>query len=163
MATPASIRNHPIHPMLIVFPIGLFIFSLVCDVVYHAGSANPFWKGMAFYSIGGGIIGALLAAIPGFIDYLSLPEGVVRKTATLHMVMNLVVVAIFIFNLGLRYNAAPRSEILGVVLSVIGIGLMAGSGWLGGALVYEHGVGVNVPRERDLERERDRQIPRRAA
>jgi uncharacterized membrane protein len=156
MSTPASIRNHPIHPMLIVFPIGLWIFSLACDVFYHAGSHNIFWKGAAFYSMAGGIIGALLAAIPGFIDYLSLTDRRAKKIATMHMVLNLAVVAMFIFNLGIRYNAPPSGEVFEVMLSVAAISLMSISGWLGGSLVFEHRVGVAPKRE-------EREIDRRAA
>ena len=68
MSSPASIRRHPIHPMLVVFPIGLWIFSLICDLIYQAGAHNAFWKGVAFYTMLVGVIGALLAAVPGFID-----------------------------------------------------------------------------------------------
>jgi uncharacterized membrane protein len=157
MNTPASVRNHPIHPMLIVFPIGLWVFSLVCDVIYHAGSNNTFWKAVAFYTMAGGIAGALLAAIPGFIDYSSLTDPRVKKIATTHMVVNIVVVALFLFNLGFRYNAAPEGEVVAVALSVIGIVLMSVSGWLGGSLVVEHHVGVSVTREEE------REIRRRAA
>lgn len=156
MTTPASIRNHPIHPMLIVFPIGLLVFSFVCDIIYHAGPHNPIWKVIAFYTIAGGVIGALLAAIPGFIDYLSITDRRVKRIATTHMVLNLVVVALFIFNLGFRYNASPDREIVGLVLSLIAISFMAVAGWLGGTMVYEHHMGVSPPRE-------EREIPRRVA
>jgi uncharacterized membrane protein len=156
MSTPASVRNHPIHPMLVVFPIGLWIFSLVCDAIYHLGPHNPFWKSVAFYSMAGGILGALLAAIPGFIDYLSLTDRRVKRIATIHMALNLFVAALFIFNLGFRYNAAPSSDAVGVALSIIGIAFMAVSGWLGAALVYEHRVGVSPRRD-------EREIERRAA
>ena len=142
--------------MLIAFPIGLWIFSLVCDIVYHAGGHNVFWKAVAFYSMAGGILGALLAAIPGFIDYLSLTDYQAKRIATTHMILNLTVVAMFLFNLGIRYNAAPSGEIFSVMLSVVAIGLMAISGWLGGALVFEHHVGVAPKRE-------EREIERRAA
>jgi uncharacterized membrane protein len=155
MNTPASFRQHPIHPMLIVFPIALWIFSLVCDIIFRAGSHNPLWNGIAFYSIAGGIIGALLAAIPGFIDYLALVDSQVKKIATTHMVLNLTVTALFIFNLGIRYNTSTTSNALGVALSIIGITLLAISGWLGGKLVYEHHVGVSTPRE---ERVIDRRV-----
>src|SRR5437016_746357 len=107
MSSPASIRSHPIHPMLIVFPIGLWVFSLVCDIVYHAGSHNEFWKAVAFYTMAGGIIGALLAAVPGFIDYLSLTDRRAKQIATTHMVLNLIIVVLFIFNLGVRYTPSP--------------------------------------------------------
>src|SRR5215472_13445566 len=128
MASPASIRNHPIHPMLIVFPLGLWIFSLVCDFIYHAGGHNLFWKGVAFYTILAGVIGALLAVVPGFIDYLSLRERPTRKIAATHMVLNLIVVALFLFNLGIRYNAAADNETLGVFLSIAAIIILAVSG-----------------------------------
>lgn len=147
MGSPASIRNHPIHPMLVAFPIALWIFSLVCDVIYHAGSNNVFWKGVAFYTMVAGVVGALLAAVPGFIDYLSLRDRRVKRIATTHMTLNLIVVALFLFNLGIRYNASPENEFFGVVLSVIAIAILAVSGWLGGSLVYVHGVAVEVSKE----------------
>ena len=142
MSSPASIRSHPIHPMLVAFPIGLWIFSLVCDVIYHAGSQNPIWKVIAFYTMAGGIIGALLAAIPGFIDYLSLKSRPVKRIATTHMVLNLIVVALFLFNLGIRYSASTENEPFGVLLSIIAIVCLGISGWLGGSMVYVHGVAV---------------------
>ena len=160
MSSPASIRRHPIHPMLIVFPIALWIFSLVCDIAYHVGSHNVFWKGMAFYTMAGGLVGALLAAIPGFIDYLSITSRRTKKVATMHMVLNLIVVALFIFNLGIRYNASPEGELFGVMLSVIAIAVMSVSGWLGGTLVYEHQMGVAPASGREKEEEREE---RRAA
>jgi len=147
MGSPASIRNHPIHPMLVAFPIALWIFSLICDFLYHAGSYNVFWKGVAFYTMVAGVIGALLAAVPGFIDYLSLRDRQVKRIATTHMTLNLIVVALFLFNLGIRYNASPDNEFFGVVLSVIAIAILAVSGWLGGSLVYVHGVAVEVSKE----------------
>ena len=162
MSTPASIQKHPIHPMLVAFPIGLWGFSLVCDIFYHAGTQNPFWKTLAFYSMAGGIIGAVLAAVPGFIDYLSLTDARAKKIATTHMALNLVVVAMFIFNLGIRYNGLPSSDTLGTLLSVVGVAGLCVSGWLGGALVFEHGVGVSTPQERQ-EEERRIDIGRRAA
>src|SRR5262245_3272185 len=99
MRTPASVRNHQFHSMLVAFPIALWIFSLISDFIYYIGSRNLFWKGVAFYAIVGGIIGALLAAIPGFIDYLSLTNPRLKKIATTHMIINLFVVAMFILNL----------------------------------------------------------------
>jgi uncharacterized membrane protein len=152
MRTPASIRNHPIHPMLVALPIGLWIFSLVCDLIYHAGRGNPFWKGVAFFTMAGGLIGALLAAIPGFIDYLSLKGNSVKRIATVHMSLNLLVVAMFLFNLGIRYNASPDNELLGVILSVIAIAILGVSGWLGGSMVYEHGVAVDTSVSKEEQR-----------
>ncbi len=153
MVSRASIREHPIHPMLIVFPIAFWIGSFVCDLIYHAGSHDLFWKDVAFYAIAAGLMGALLSAIPGFIDYLSLPKGRVKGIATTHMVLNLIVAILFVFNLGLRMNASP-DEYFAVVLSAVSIGMMAASGWLGGTLVYLYGVGVSGKGAREADRPR---------
>jgi len=131
--------------MLIVFPIGLWIFSLVCDLVAMSASVNVlFWKDMAFYTMAGGVSGALLAAVPGFIDYLGLRDRVVSRIATTHMVLNLLITALFIFNLGLRMNAADNGGLLVVALSVVSLVLLSVSGWLGGEMVYRQGVGVTT-------------------
>jgi uncharacterized membrane protein len=144
MRTPASIARHPIHPMLIPFPIGLWIFSLVCDLVYLFGTQDAVWKTVALYSMIGGIIGALVAAAPGLVDLLSLPEGP-RRTAVVHMSINLVVVALFAINIWLRVRGGDAvTSNTPVWLSVIAVALLAVSGWLGGKLVYEHGVAVDT-------------------
>ena len=143
MRTPASIARHPIHPMLVPLPIGLWIFALVADLIHAGGSTNTAWTTVAFYCIGGGILGALLAALPGLIDLLSLPEGP-RKTALLHMTLNLIVVALFAINFWLRMDAPANPGKL-VWLSLIAVGLLAISGWLGGKMVYEHGIAVDTP------------------
>jgi uncharacterized membrane protein len=142
MRTPASIAGHPIHPMLIPIPIGLWLFSLVCDIVHAAGNANPDWSTVALYTMGGGIVGALLAAVPGLIDLLSLPAGP-RKTALVHMSINLTVVVLYVINLWMR--ARNPGEPGGLIwLSVFAIALLVISGWLGGKLVYELGVAVDT-------------------
>jgi len=142
MRTPASIAGHPIHPMLVPIPIGLWIFSLVSDLV-HVGGGTATWGTVALFTMGGGIVGALAAALFGFIDMLSLPPGP-RKTALVHMAINLAVVALFVLNFWLRlHTESPKPGKL-IWLSIIAIGLLVISGWLGGKLVYEHGVGVDT-------------------
>ena len=143
MRTPASIAGHPIHPMLVPIPIGLWIFSLVCDLVHEGGSPNPAWATVALYTMGGGIVGALLAAVPGLIDLVSLPPAP-RRTALAHMAINLTVVALYAVNFWLRMDA-PESPGGLIWLSVLAIGLLIISGWLGGKMVYELGVAVNAP------------------
>ena len=142
MKTPASIAGHPIHPMLVALPIGLWIFSLVCDLVFALGATSENWRLVALYTLAGGIVGALLAAVPGFIDMLSLPWPV-KRTALIHMTINLTVVALYVVNLWLRLDGAQHSTVLW--LSIVGIGLLVISGWLGGKMVYEEGVGVGRP------------------
>lgn len=138
MRTPANIAKHPIHPMLVAFPIGLWIFSLICDLMFRFGSANPNWQIVARYTLIAGIIGALIAAMPGFIDLLSLPSSV-KRTALVHMTINLVVVALYIVNAWLRQGGVSDAAIW---LSVLAVILLAISGWLGGKMVYVLGIAV---------------------
>jgi uncharacterized membrane protein len=93
--------------------------------------------------MGGGIVGALLAAVPGLIDLLSLPPGP-RKTALTHMAINLTVVVLYVINFWLRLASPERPGNL-IWLSVIAIGLLVISGWLGGKMVYVLGIAVDTP------------------
>jgi uncharacterized membrane protein len=144
MHTPASIAKHPIHPMLITIPIGLWIFSLICDLVYVFGSRVETWSVVAYYTMAGGIIGALIAAIPGFIDLLSLPAGI-KRVAITHMSINLGIVVLYAVNLWMRTRSS--TSFTPQWLSLISVGLLAVSGWLGGKMVHVHGVGVQIPPE----------------
>ncbi|HYC36932.1 MAG TPA: DUF2231 domain-containing protein [Usitatibacter sp.] len=140
MRTPASIRGHPIHPMLVPIAIGCFVFSFAADLIrLFSGNATP-WLALAYYTMLGGIVGALAAAVPGFIDLLSL-RGPAQRTATLHMVINLGVVALYAGNAWLRH-AEPHDTALPTALSTLGILSLLVSGWLGGKMVFEAGVGV---------------------
>lgn len=141
MATPASIAKHPIHPMLIPFPIALWIFSFICDVVYALGWGGALWKDMAFVSMAGGVIGALVAAVPGYLDYRSLAARDVQRIGWWHMVINLSIVILFTINLWLRVDS-EEGAVLPFILSLLGIAMLGISGWLGGELVYVHGVAV---------------------
>ena len=139
--------------MLVAFPIGLWVFSFVCDLIRLFVSDNPAWSTVAFYCIGGGIIGALLAAIPGFIDYLSIRDIRAKQIGTFHMILNLCGVALFALNFVLRMSEGGNPY-LPVVLSAITILAVGVSGWLGGELVYVHGVGVerSSPAKEDIRR-----------
>jgi uncharacterized membrane protein len=141
MRTPARIGSHPIHPMLIPFPIGLLVFSLICDLVSLASDNPETWATVAFYSMVGGFIGALVAAVPGVIDFLSLGERKVKKIALTHMAINLVAVTLYAVNLGLRVARGDNHGIP-LLLSVAAVVLLGISGWLGGEMVYAHAVGV---------------------
>jgi uncharacterized membrane protein len=141
MPTPASVRNHPIHPMLVGIPIGLWVFAVVADLL-HMGGGDPAWKGVARYCVGGGIIGALVAAVPGLVDLRSIPAGNVRKVALTHMTVNLIVVGLFGLSFWLR-----MADPLGgwpVAMSGLGLLLLGFGGWLGGELVFVHGMGVEA-------------------
>jgi uncharacterized membrane protein len=143
MRTPASIAGHPIHPMIVPIAIGGFVLSFIFDIVCLAsGNADP-WATVAFYTMIGGIVGALCAAIFGFVDLLSLPAGYTKHVALTHMGINLTVVVLFIINAWLRHGSTAVGG-APFILSIIGIALLVVSGWLGGKMVYEAGVGVSM-------------------
>lgn len=142
MRTPASIANHPIHPMIVPIAIGGFILSFVFDIVCLAsGNMDP-WATIAYATMVGGIVGALIAAVFGFTDYLSLPSGRVKHTASMHMALNLAIVVLYIVNAWVRHGN-PASLKGPFLLSLLAIILLGISGWLGGRMVYEMGVGVS--------------------
>ncbi len=144
--TPANVAGHPIHPMLIPFPIGLWVFSLAADVVFRTRGSSP-WQEIAFFSMLAGVAGALLAAVPGFVDYVAIVRSPrasrsrIPGIATVHMSLNLVIVALYVVNLYLRTQLPPAAT-TPFWLSVAAILLLLVSGWLGGSLVYVHRVAV---------------------
>jgi uncharacterized membrane protein len=128
--------------MLVPIPIGLWLFSFVCDLLFVFGTGVSLWFTLAFYTMIGGLIGAVLAAIPGFIDMLSL-SGSRKRIALLHMTINLVVVALYAFNIGLRISGSEQNTVP-VILSAIAVALLGVSGWLGGHMVYVYRVAVDT-------------------
>jgi uncharacterized membrane protein len=150
MHTPASIKGHPLHPMLVALPIGLWTFSLIADLIYHWGFGGPTWGVVAYYTVAAGIVGALLAAVPGLIDLLSITDPRARRTGIAHMVINLVVVGLYVWNFLLR-RAEGAGTVHGIALSVVAIALLCVSGWLGGEMVYVYGIAVEGRPEGKLE------------
>lgn len=146
METRATVAEHPIHPMLIPFPIALWIFSLACDLISLFGFGGPVWKDVALYTMTGGILGGLAAAIPGYIDYRSLTDPVIVRVAQMHMAINVGLILLFTINAALRVLNGPEA-VLPVFLSFLGVAALGVSGWLGGELVYVQGVAVQPERE----------------
>ena len=145
MATRASIHHHPIHPMLVVFPLGLWIFAFICYAVYF-GTAGLSWRVASLYAMVGGIIGAVLAAVPGLIDLLTLRRSRAWTTGVAHTISNVTALMLFIVAFAVGWTAAGPN-VAALVLSIIGLIAILIGGWLGGALVYKYGVGV-AARER---------------
>src|SRR5947199_4666720 len=137
--------GHPIHPMLVHFPIGLFFLSLLLDIASFVFPNVPNLVLASFYAISLGVITALLAAVPGFADYTDIRrDHPGKRTATAHMVLNLIVVALYAINLAVRFSADVdlRVHPLAFLLSLVGVALLSVSGYLGGQLVYDEGIGV---------------------
>jgi uncharacterized membrane protein len=143
MTTRVTIAGHPLHPMLVTLPIGLWVFSLVCDVAF-VSSGDMRWETTAYFTLGGGIVGALLAAVPGLLDLLGLRDPRERRVATTHLVLNLAIVAVQALNFWLRSQAEYAGWRLTVWISIVAVAALVVSGWLGGQLV--HVFGVTQPR-----------------
>lgn len=145
MASKASIGGHPIHPMLITFPIGLWSTSFAADVVYY------FWRGSSLllisrFLLAAGCLGAIAAAVPGIIDWLSIKDAQVKRIANWHARLNIIALIVFALSLYLRTRAGGHwvnyHLRIPFLFSFLGMILISISGWLGGELAYKHGVGV---------------------
>lgn len=146
--------GHPLHPPLTDFPIVLWSISLLWDILAFA-RGDPFWAQFSFWSIATGLVAALPTLATGLLDYASIPDDqqAAERTATRHMIVMLCTTALFVGSLLLRYgqdSLGSLRTIVAVILSAVGVALLPVGGWLGGELVFRHGVG----RERD-ERKRE--------
>lgn len=144
MESRARLLGHPIHPMLIVFPLGLLMIAVIFDIVYMVTN-NPVFATVAFWNIAAGIIGGLVAAVFGVIDWLAIPNATRAKAIGLwHGVANVGVVLLFALSWLLQRGDAlytPSAIAFGLAVVAVMIALVAG--WLGGELVDRLGVGVD--------------------
>lgn len=143
MESRVKLAGHPVHQMLIVFPLGLLATAVVFDVIFLV-SDRPAWTMAAFFMIGAGVITGLAAAVPGSVDWLAIPRGTrAKRIGLIHGVGNVIVVALFALSWYLRLDnpAAPPTE--AVVAGLLGAGLAGVTAWLGGELVGRLGVGVD--------------------
>jgi len=143
MESRAKLLGHAIHPILIVFPLGLLATGVVFDAVYLIWG-NPVMATVAYWMIVAGVLGGLLAAVPGWIDWFAIPSGTRAKSVGLvHGLGNVLVLLLFIGSWWLRRDAPERPELLEHILAFAGAGLALVTGWLGGELVERLGVGVD--------------------
>jgi uncharacterized membrane protein len=142
MESRAKLFGHPIHQMLIVFPLGLLATALAFDVV-HLLTGNGYWSEIAYWMIAAGVVTGLLAAPFGLIDWLAIPGGTrAKRVGALHGTGNVVVVLLYAFSWLLR-SADPRTpQVFALALAFAGGALALFTGWLGGELVDRLGVGV---------------------
>ena len=144
MESRAKLLGHPIHPMLIVLPLGLLIAAVVFDALY-LWRGSPTFAAVAYWNIAGGIIGGLLAAIFGLVDWLAIPSGTrAKRIGLLHGGSNVIVVGAFALAWLMRSNSVDTAPTTNVFLLELGALLLgAFAGWLGGELVDRLGVGVD--------------------
>jgi uncharacterized membrane protein len=145
MESKAKAFGHPIHQMLIPFPFGLLATSVIFDLVYLLWG-NPVMTTVSYWMIFAGIIGALIAAPFGLIDWIAIPSNTRAKSiGAIHGLGNVVVLALFLVSCLLRYSSRTPYEptTIALVCSFAGFILAAVTGWLGGELVDRLSVGVD--------------------
>jgi uncharacterized membrane protein/nitrite reductase/ring-hydroxylating ferredoxin subunit len=144
MRSRASIKSHPIHPMLVAFPIGLLVGSFVFDLLGLWRDSQTLWT-TGWYCIIAGLASAVVTAIPGVIDLFSVvpPNSSARKRGYTHGILNGLVILVFVAEAAHRGSPDVRPDSMAVTLSLVGIVLLACSGWLGGTLVYRNQIGVD--------------------
>jgi uncharacterized membrane protein len=149
MESRAKVLGHGAHPMLIVFPLGLLATAVIFDVIYLVTGTEQ-WSVIAFWLIAAGIIGGLVAAIPGWIDWFAIPSNTRAKSVGIfHGGGNVLVLILFAVSWWLRrdgesgFEMAGAPNTLALICSFAGAGLSLLTGWLGGELVERLGVAVH--------------------
>jgi len=148
MFTKARIAEHPIHPMLVAFPVAMYVATAVALIVF-GGTHDPFWYRAAFWTNLAGVVMAAVAAVPGLIDLISLPaDSKARTTGLQHAGLNVLTLVMFVISGIMLGRSIYGHDGVGVmfgaplVLSLIGCALTVGAGWLGWKMVQTHHVGV---------------------
>ena len=144
MESRIKLLGHPIHPMLIVLPLGLLSIGVLFDVVYLMTGSDLFAE-IAFWNISAGIVGGLLAALFGFLDWTTIPRDTrARRLGAWHGLGNLAIVLLFAASWLLRQpDPTYAPNLLPFALGVLAVGMALITAWLGGELVYRLGVGVD--------------------
>lgn len=140
-----QILGHPVHPMLTAFPVGLWSASLVWDGV-SLFRPEPLWSQMAFWSLALGLIAFVPTAAAGFFDYLRLSASDrIESIASRHMMASVGAASFFTLSLILRRFAEASASLTGpLITSLVGWIVLLTAGWLGGELVFRHGVAVDT-------------------
>jgi uncharacterized membrane protein len=143
MESRAKLLGHPIHQMLIVFPLGLLAMAVIFDLISLV-RATGYWSEIAYWMIASGVVTGLLAAPFGFIDWIAIPSGTrAKRIGAVHGVGNVVVVLMFALSWLLRSDAPAAPGNLALILAFAAGGLALFTGWLGGELVDRLAVGVD--------------------
>jgi uncharacterized membrane protein len=147
MRSKFSIAGHPLHTMLVALPIGLFAWSFIALLIFIASDDSRSWYDVAYYSAVAGVVTALIAALPGFGDLVTMAvkNDRTKPLALAHMALNLSAVAVYAVVAVLMYDDGARSGgPLGAALAlqIVGMAMLGLSGWLGGEMVYLHHLAV---------------------
>jgi uncharacterized membrane protein len=141
-ASTARIGSHPIHPILVQFPIVCFVGALCTDIAY-ARSADIQWANFSAWLLAAGLVMGVLAAIVGLIDFIANPRIRALPAAWPHAIGNGIAMLLALFNNFVHTRDGWTSVVpAGLILSVLTVAVLLVTGWLGGSLVHRHGVGV---------------------
>ncbi|XGC81803.1 DUF2231 domain-containing protein [Bdellovibrio bacteriovorus] len=159
MYSKAKIGNHPIHPMLVAFPITLYALTFVGFVVYATASSDIFWYNLAYFCNYAGVAMAFIAAIPGFVDWaVGIPNNTVaKKDGMIHMTLNLITLGLFAINaIVIRgtWNLGADSVATPITLTGLGTITLLCAGFYGWKMVSEHKVGVMMSKEQAILQDR---------
>jgi uncharacterized membrane protein len=162
----AKIGGHPLHPMLIPFPIAFLAATLFCDIAFWF-TAGTGWAAAAMWLLGAALVTAAAAAVAGFTDFLGSERIRAMSDAWQHMIGNVIAVVLALVSFGLRFAYGAEAMVLpwGLLLSLAIVAIMVFTGWKGGEMVYVHGVGMegHAPEAAALSDEGRRARERRAA
>jgi uncharacterized membrane protein len=139
----ANVGNHPIHPMLVPFPIAFLVGAFASDLAFWA-TGNPFWAQASMWLIGAALVMGALAALAGLTDFLGEPRVRALPAAWYHFLGNATAVVLALVNFLLRYSQGPEAAIRpwGLILSLVVVGILLFTGWKGWEMVYLHRVAV---------------------
>jgi uncharacterized membrane protein len=139
----ASIAGHPIHPMLVPFPIACFVGTLITDITYWR-TADIMWSNFSAWLLTVGLIMGGLAAVAGLIDFLSHRSVRAQRPAWAHMIGNVLVLGLSLLNAFIHSRDGWTSVVpTGLILSTVVVLILLVTGWLGWSMVYRHRVGVS--------------------
>ena len=143
MESRAKLFGHPIHPMLIPFPLGLLVTSFIFDIIYLITGSDEF-SVAAFWMIAAGVVGGIAAAVFGAIDFSHVPDGTrAHSVGVWHAVFGVSILVLFALSWLLRLGGPAEPGVIPLILSLVGAALAGVTGWFGGELVDRLGVGVH--------------------
>lgn len=143
VSSTAAIAGHPIHPMLVVFPIGFLVGALGTDLAFW-GTGDPFWARGSVWLLGAGVVMGLLAAVAGLIEFVTISRVRALVAGWVHFLGNAAALLLALWNLLQRTGSDPGAAVVpfGLILSAIVVFIFLVTGWLGGELVFRHRIGM---------------------
>jgi uncharacterized membrane protein len=144
----AAVAGHPIHPMLVVFPIAFLVAALATDLAFW-GTNDPFWARASTWLLGAGVVMGVLAAVAGLIEFLTISRVRSLAAGWIHFLGNAAAILLALANLLYRIDEGLGAGVIpfGLILSAVVVAILLVTGWLGGELVFRHRIGVTTDKK----------------